>query len=65
MCLSKAFLEDKGKNKLVMSDIASVSVIDGKVILRTLFGEKREVEAVIREIDFTSSRLTLTTGQSR
>lgn len=64
MCLSKAFLEENGKSKLVMEDIASVSVVDGKLILRTLFGEKREVNATIREINFTNSRLTLTAGIS-
>jgi predicted RNA-binding protein len=65
MCLSKAFLEENGKSRLVMSDIASVSVNDGKIILMTLFGEKREVNAAIHEINFTNSRLTLTAGKSR
>lgn len=59
MCLSKAFLEEDGRSKLVMEDVASVSVINGKLILRTLFGEKHEVNAIIREINFTNSRLTL------
>ena len=59
MCLSKAFLEENGESKLVMEDVASVNVINGKLILKTLFGEKREVQASIREINFTNSRLTL------
>lgn len=59
MCLSKAFLKEDGKSKLVMEDVASVSVINDKLILRTLFGEKREVNAIIREINFTNSRLIL------
>jgi len=64
MCLSKAFLKENGKSKLVMEDIALVSVNDGKLVLTTLFGEKREVNATIREINFTNSRLTLTSGKS-
>jgi predicted RNA-binding protein len=64
MCLSKAFLEENGKSKLVMEDIALVSVNNGKLVLTTLFGEKREVNATIREINFTNSRLNLIAGKS-
>ena len=60
MCLSKAFLVEDGNSNLVMEDIALVNVTDGKLVLSSLFGEKREINAVIREINFTNSRLTLT-----
>lgn len=60
MCLSKAFIEENGKSKLIMEDIALASVVDGKIVLKTLFGDKRELNATIQEINFTNSRLTLT-----
>jgi predicted RNA-binding protein len=59
MCLSKAFIEKNGKTELLMSEIAVVRVEGGKLILKTLFGEQREVQATIREIDFMTSRMEL------
>lgn len=59
MCLSKAYIEKGSKKELVMADIASVTVDGGKLILKSLFGEKKEINAAIREIDFTSSFLKL------
>lgn len=61
MCLSKAFIEKNGRSELLMTDIASVKVDGNNLILKTLFGEKKEVTASIREIDFTTSRMMLET----
>ena len=59
MCLSKAYIEKDNKKEFLMNDITSVKVEDGKVILKSLFGEKKEIVAAIREIDFTASLLRL------
>ena len=59
MCLSKAYIEKGGAKELLMTDIASVKVEDGKIVLKSLFGEKKEVAATISEIDFTASLLKL------
>ncbi len=59
MCLSKAYVEKGGKKEFLMTDIASVKVEDGKIVLKSLFGEKKEVAATISEIDFTASVLKL------
>ena len=59
MCLSKAYVEKEGKKEFLMTDIASVKVEGGKLIMKSLFGEKREIAATIREIDFTTSFLRL------
>jgi len=59
MCLSKAYIEKAGKKEFLMTDIASVKVDGRKLVLSSLFGEKKEITAVIREIDFTTSLLKL------
>jgi predicted RNA-binding protein len=59
MCLSKAYIEKDGKKKFLMTDIASVKVDGRKLVLNNLFGEKKELTAVIREIDFTANFLKL------
>jgi predicted RNA-binding protein len=59
MCLSKAYIDNNGKREFLMTDIATVKGVDGKLILKNLFGETKELSATIREIDFTASILGL------
>ena len=59
MCLSKAYIEKDNKKEFLMNDITSVKVENGRIILNSLFGEKKEIVAAIREIDFTASLLRL------
>ena len=59
MCLSKAYYDKDGQKELLMAEIALVSIEDGRLRLKTLFGEQKEVEANIREIDFTRNSIML------
>ena len=59
MCLSKAYVEKGNKKEFLMTDIASVEVDGNRIIMKSLFGEKKEMFACIREIDFTSSLMKL------
>jgi len=59
MCLSKAYVDRNGKRELLMEEIASVEIGDGKLLFKTLFGEQKEIEANIRQIDFLSHSLVL------
>ena len=59
MCLSKAYVDRNGKRELVMEEIASVEIEDEKLLLKTLFGEKKEIEASIRQIDCLTHSILL------
>lgn len=59
MCLSKAYVERRGKKELLMEEIVSVEIKDGRLLLKTLFGEQKEVGANIREINFLTSSMVL------
>ena len=59
MCLSKAYVDRDGKKELLMAEIASVKIEDEKLLLRTLFGEQKEIGADIREIDFLTHSIFL------
>jgi len=59
MCLSKVYVDRNGKRELLMEEIASVEIGGDKLLFKTLFGEQREIEANIREIDFLSHSLVL------
>ena len=59
MCLSKVYVDRNGKRELLMEEIASVEIEDNKLLFKTLFGEQKEIEANIRQIDFLSHSLVL------
>ena len=59
MCLSKAYIDRNGKRELLMEEIASIEVNDGKLLVKTLFGEQKEIEANIREISFLNNSIEL------
>ena len=58
MCLAKAYIAEEN-GKPLLADIASVEVKDGKLLLRTLFGEQKEVNGSIESIDFMKSSIRL------
>ena len=59
MCLSKAYVERNGKRQLLMEEIASVDINGDRLLFRTLFGERKEIGANIREIDFMTHSILL------
>ena len=59
MCLAKAYIGSDNEKKLLMEEVASLKVEDGKLLVTTLFGEQREIKADIKEIDFMASNITL------
>jgi predicted RNA-binding protein len=60
MCLGKAYLEADNKRELVLDSISSLEIDGTKVKLSTIFGDHKELEASIKEIDFEGSRIILT-----
>lgn len=59
MCLSKVYVESQGKRELLMEEITSVGIKGDRLLLRTLFGEQKEITANIREIDFLGRSIIL------
>ena len=59
MCLAKAYVGSNGEKELLMTEIASLKAEGGKLLVTTLFGEQRELEADIKEIDFMTSSIVL------
>jgi len=58
MCLAKAYL-GAGENEPLAEDITMMKAEGDKLLITTLFGEQKEIEASIREIDFKASRVVL------
>jgi predicted RNA-binding protein len=57
--MAKAYLEVGGERELLIEDVATMESKDGRVRIANLFGETRELEAVIREVDFQSGSIVL------
>ena len=60
MCLGKAYIEADNKRELVLDSIALIEIDDNRLRLSTIFGDQKELEARIKEIDFEGSRIILT-----
>jgi predicted RNA-binding protein len=59
MCLSKAYFEKNGDRELLLEEIASVEIEDDRLLFKTLFGEQKEVQAGIKQIDFMTHSIVL------
>ena len=59
MCLAKAYIDKKDESALLMEEITSIKTDEGKLLVTSLFGEKKEIAASIKEIDFKSSEIIL------
>ena len=57
MCLAKAFFGEDEKEELIMEDISAVRVNGEKLNFRSLFGEQKEIDGTIKEINFQSGRI--------
>jgi len=63
MCESNAyFLNRDGTEELVMESVNYVKPYHDKVLLRSIFGEEKMVEAVIRELNLTAHTILLQHG---
>lgn len=59
MCLGKAYIEAGDKRELVMDSIALMEIDGNRVRLSTIFGDQKELEARVKQIDFEGSRIIL------
>jgi predicted RNA-binding protein len=59
MCLAKVYVGNNNEKELLMEEIATLKMKGGKLLMTSLFGEEKEIEASIKEIDFMGSRIVL------
>lgn len=59
MCLAKAYVDRNGDRGLLLEEVTSLEVKDDRLLLKTLFGEEKEIKASIKEIDFLTHNIVL------
>ncbi|OGP81600.1 MAG: RNA-binding protein [Deltaproteobacteria bacterium RBG_16_54_11] len=59
MCESTAYLIKDGKEEEIMAEVASIIPAGKKLRLVSLFGEEKEVQASIQEINLVGHKILL------
>jgi len=59
MCLAKAYIGEVESGEMVLEDISRMRIDGDKIYLATLFGERKEIEGVVKEVDFQGSRIVI------
>jgi predicted RNA-binding protein len=59
MCLARVYHAGKAGEKPMLEDVVSLKLKEGKLLMKTLFGEEKELEADLGEINFQTSRIFL------
>lgn len=59
MCESTAFLVEDGKEEKLLEDVILLKPEGGKIILKNILGETKEIEAVVDHVDLMEHRIVL------
>lgn len=60
MCLSRAFIEDGSNKELLMADVTKLEISGDRLILKSLFGEQKEITGKLESVDFVANTMTVT-----
>lgn len=63
MCLATVYKRKGAQEDNLLEEVAFIRFEGGRLLLRTLFGEERSIEAKIKEIDFANSRVLIEKGE--
>ena len=59
MCLAKVYLKDGDEENLVMETVAYAEKKDGKLLLRNILMQEKEIEGEIVSVDFSGSKVVV------
>ena len=59
MCLAKVYIRENNNDSLIMETVSHIQKKNGKLLLKTILRQEKEVEADIDEIDLTGSKIIL------
>jgi len=59
MCLAKVYLKDGDEEKLVMETVAYAEKKDGKLLIKNILMQEKEVDGEIVSVDFSGGRVVV------
>jgi len=59
MCLAKAYLGEVDQNDFILEDVARLRIEGSVLHMVTLFGEHKEIEGTLKEVDFQGAKIVI------
>jgi predicted RNA-binding protein len=59
MCLARVYIRENNNDSLIMETVSHIQKKNGKLLLKTILRQEKEVEADIDEIDLTGAKIIL------
>ncbi len=59
MCELKAYMKKNGGEELVLEAVNHVRTEGDAVVLRSLFGEEKTVQGILKEVSLTKNRIVI------
>jgi len=59
VCLSKAFFEHDDIKELLLADVTKIELAGDRLVLTSLFGERKEITASLKSVDFVANTMTV------
>ena len=59
MCLAKVYLKDGGEERLVMETVSYAEQKGGKLLLKNILRQEKEVDGEIVSVDFSGGRVVV------
>lgn len=59
MCLSRAYLETNGEREMLLEQVTSVEIAGDRLVLKTIFGEQKEMAGQLKQVDFVANTMIL------
>ena len=60
MCMATVWFKKEKEAEEILNEVAEIKIEGKNVVLSSLFGKKKTIEARIEEIDFLNSKVWLT-----
>ena len=57
MCLARVYLKDGDEEQLVMETVAYAEQRDGKLLLKNILQQEKEIDGEVVAIDFSGSKV--------
>ena len=59
MCMPTVWIKSNSGEEQIFAEAATLKIDDNNIVLSTIFGEEKKINAVIEKIDFVNSKVFL------
>ncbi|MEK7449612.1 MAG: CooT family nickel-binding protein [Planctomycetota bacterium] len=59
MCETNVYLRQNEKEELILKEVATISSQEDGLLMRSIFGEQKNIKARIKEINLTDNKIII------